>query len=291
MRSSKITPFLFIAPALVYLGVWIFYPIASNAHLSFLSAPTPRSRDYFYVGLQNFVDLFRDNLFITSLVHNIVWVLLSISIPVVLGLVIAVLLSGRRRTRLFYAGVFFIPQTIAAVIAAIVWRWIYDPNVGPINQLLGVLGLASLRQLWLADDNLVLVCMNMVGSWTYVGFCVLMFMTGLQNISPQLYEAATMDGTNPLQKFWYITLPLLRNTTLFVIVYTIIGSMKFFDLIFVATKGGPGQSSYVVGLYIYNMLIQQGRINYASTMSTVLTVIILLLSISLIRNIISEREA
>jgi raffinose/stachyose/melibiose transport system permease protein len=291
MRSSKITPFLFIGPALIYLGVFMFYPIASNAYLSFLSAPTPRSRDYFYVGLQNFVNLFQDNLFLTSLLHNIVWVLLSILIPVVIGLIVAVLLSGRRRTRLFYAGVFFIPQTIAAVIAAIVWRWIYDPNVGPINQVLQVVGLASLKQLWLADDNLVLVCMNMVGSWTYVGFCVLMFMTGLQNISPQLYEAAIMDGTNPLQKFWYITLPLLRNTTLFVIVYTVIGSMKFFDLIFVATKGGPGQASYVVGLYIYNMLIQQGRINYASTMSTVLTVIILLLSIVLIRNIISEREA
>jgi raffinose/stachyose/melibiose transport system permease protein len=291
MRSSKVTPFLFIGPALVYLGVFIFYPIASNAYLSFLSAPRPRSRDYFFSGLQNFIDLFRDNLFITSLTHNIVWVLLSITIPVVLGLILAVLLAGRRRTRLFYAGIYFIPQTIAAVIAAIVWRWIYDPNVGPINETLQAIGLGALKQLWLADPALALVCMNMVGSWTYVGFCILMFMTGLQNISPQLYEAATMDGTNPFQRFWYITLPLLRNTTLFVIVYTIIGSMKFFDLIFVATKGGPGQASYVVGLYIYNMLIQQGRINYASAMSTVLTVIILLLSVVLIRNIISQREA
>lgn len=291
MRARKITPLLFIAPALLYLGVWIYYPIVNNAYLSFLSAPRPRSRDYFFVGLQNFIDLFRDNLFLTSLAHNIEWVLLSIAIPVVLGLVLAVLLSGRRRTRLFYAGVFFIPQTIAAVIAAIVWRWIYDPNVGPINQALEVVGLSALKQLWLADESLVLVCMNMVGSWTYVGFCVLMFMTGLQNISPQLYEAAVIDGATPVQRFFYITIPLLRRTTLFVIVYTIIGSMKFFDLIFVATKGGPGQSSYVVGLYIYNMLIQQGRINYASAMSTVLTVIILILSVVLIRSIISEREA
>ncbi len=133
--------------------------------------------------------------------------------------------------------------------------------------------------------------MNMVGSWTYVGFCVLIFLAGLQNISPQLYEAAVIDGASPLQRFFYITVPLLRRTTLFVVVYTIIGSMKFFDLIFVATKGGPNHATFVVGLYIYNLLIHQGRVNYASTMSTVLTLIILLLSIILIRTIISEREA
>jgi len=218
-------------------------------------------------------------------------VLLSIAIPVVLGLVLAVLLAERRHTRLFYAGIFFIPQTIAAVIAAIVWRWIYDPNIGPLNLALEAVGLPALKQLWLANESLALICMNMVGSWTYVGFCVLIFLAGLQNISPQLYEAAVIDGAGPLQRFFYITVPLLRRTTLFVVVYTIIGSMKFFDLIFVATRGGPGQATFVVGLYIYNLLLHQGRINYASTMSTVLTLIILSLSVILIRIIISEREA
>ena len=284
---SKIKPLLFISPALLYLSIWIYYPIVKNLYLSFLDAPTPRSRDYFFVGFRNFVRLFQDELFLLSLWHNIVWVLLSIAIPVVLGLLLAVVLAGRRRSRLFYAGIYFLPQTIAAVIAAIVWRWIYDPNIGPLNQALEAVGLSALTQQWLANESLVLVSLNMMGSWTYVGFCVLIFMAGLQNINPSLYDAAMIDGANSVQRFFYVTIPLLRSTILFIIVFTIIGSMKFFDLIFVATKGGPNNASYVLGLYIYNLFLHQGRINYAATMSTVLTVIILLFSIILIRNIIS----
>jgi raffinose/stachyose/melibiose transport system permease protein len=283
-------PLLCISPALLYLGVWIYYPIVRNLYLSFLDAPRPRSRDYFFVGLRNFVRLFQDELFLKSLWHNIVWVLLSIAIPVVIGLLLAVLLAGRRHSRLFYAGVYFIPQTIAAVIAAIVWRWIYDPNIGPLNQLLEVVGLSALTQQWLANESLVLFSVNMIGSWTYVGFCVLIFMAGLQNINPSLYDAAMIDGANSLQRFFFVTIPLLRSTILFIIVFTIIGSMKFFDLIFVATKGGPNNASYVVGLYIYNLFLHQGRINYAATMSTVLTGIILLFSVILIRNIISSEQ-
>jgi raffinose/stachyose/melibiose transport system permease protein len=286
---SRVKPLLFIAPALVYLGIWIYYPILRNAYLSFLDAPTPRSRDYFFVGLQNYVRLAQDELFIKSLLHNIIWVLLSIAIPVVLGLLLAVLLAGRR-SRLIYAGIYFIPQTIAAVIAAIVWRWIYDPNIGPLNQLLEALGLGILAQQWLANESLVLVCVNMMGSWTYLGFCVLIFLAGLQNINPTLYEAAMIDGANAVQQFFFVTIPLLRGTILFILVYTIIGSMKFFDLIFVATKGGPNNASYVIGLYIYQLFLHQGRTNYAATMSTVLTGIILLFSILIIRNIISEEE-
>ncbi|MCB0154651.1 MAG: sugar ABC transporter permease [Anaerolineae bacterium] len=287
---SKVKPLLFISPALLYLSVWIYYPILNNLYLSFFDAPTPRSRDYFFVGLQNYIRLFQDELFLKSLWHNILWVLLSIAIPVVMGLVLAVLLAGRRRTRLFYAGVYFIPQTIAAVIAAIVWRWIYDPNIGLLNQALESVGLSGLTQQWLANESLVLVSVNMIGSWTYVGFCVLIFMAGLQNINPTLYDAAMIDGANSLQRFFYITLPLLRSTILFVIVFTIIGSMKFFDLIFVATRGGPNNASYVVGLYIYNLFLHQGRVNYAATTSTVLTAIILLFSVILIRNIISTNN-
>lgn len=287
---SKVKPLLFISPALLYLGIWIYYPIVRNLYLSFLDAPTPRSRDYFFVGLQNYVRLFQDELFFTSLWHNVLWVLLSIAIPVGLGLLLAVLLSGRRHTRLFYAGIYFIPQTIAAVIAAIVWRWIYDPNFGPLNRALEGLGLSVLAQQWLAKESLVLVSVNMIGSWTYVGFCVLIFMAGLQNINPNLYDAAMIDGANALQRFFYITLPLLRNTISFIVVYTIIGSMKFFDLIYVATNGGPNDASQVLGLYIYNLFLRQGRVNYAATMSTVLTIIILLFSIFVIRSIIRDQE-
>lgn len=285
---SKVKPLLFIFPALLYLSVFIFYPIAKNLILSFLNAPTPRSRDYFFTGLENYIELFKDPLFLRSLRNNVFWVLLSIAVPVTFGLILAIILAERKRSRLLYTCIYFIPHTVAPVIAAIVWRWIYDPNFGPLNQALKALNLTLLTRQWLANRSLVLVALNVMGSWSYFGFCVLIFMSGLQNISPSLYEAAVMDGASSLQKSIHITIPMLRRTLLFIIVYTIIGSLKFFDLIFVATKGGPNEASYVVGLYIYNLFISQGRVNYAATMSTLLTIVIMLFSVVLIRNIISE---
>ncbi len=289
MTRSRVTPLLFIAPALIYLSIWIFYPIVNAFYLSFLDSPTGRSRDYFWVGLNNFLSLFQDDLFLKSLWHNIIWVLLSIAIPVVLGLLLAVLLAERERTRLLYASIYFIPQTVAAVIAAIVWRWIYDPTLGPLNQFLEAVGLTG-RQ-WLADESIVLIAVNMIGSWMYFGFCVLIFMAALQNISPELYDAAKIDGADAWRRFLYISIPLLRNAIIFVLIYTIIGSMKFFDLIYVATNGGPNEASTVVGLRIYWHSMREGRFNYAATMSTVLTVIILLLSVVVIRQIVNEEKA
>ncbi|MBK8034634.1 MAG: sugar ABC transporter permease [Chloroflexi bacterium] len=288
--SKKIKPLLFIAPALIYLGIWIYYPIIRNFVLSFMDAPTPRSRDYFFVGLKNYATLFQDEVFLGAVWHNIIWVLLSIAIPVVIGFLLAVLLSGRRRSRLIYASIYFIPHTVAALIVAIVWRWIYDPNIGPLNQGLELLGLAGWTRHWLADESIVLFCLNMMGSWSYVGFVVLIFLAGLQNISPELYEAAKLDGANAVQQLIRLTIPLLRNTIMFVVVYTIINSMKFFDLVFVATNGGPNDASQIVGVYIYNIFLREGRINYGATMSTVLTAIILVSSIFIIRHIVRDQE-
>ena len=286
MKRFNIRPYIFIAPALIYLAIWIFYPIINALVLSFFDSPTGRSRDYFFVGLDNFIKLLNDELFIRSLWHNIIWVLLSIALPVVLGLLLAVMLAGRGRTRLIYASAYFIPHTVAAVCAAIVWRWIYDPSIGPLNELLEAVGLSG--RPWLADESIVLIAVNMIGSWSYYGFCVLIFMAGLQNISPELYDAAKIDGAGALQQFVFVTIPLLRNAIIFVLVYTIIGSMKFFDLIFVATNGGPNEASTVIGLRIYWHTMREGRFNYAATMSTVLTIVILLLSVVVIRQIVTE---
>ena len=288
MARFNIRPYIFIAPALIYLAIWIFYPILNAFVLSFFDSPTGRSRDYFWVGIDNFRKLLQDDLFLKSLYHNIIWVLLSIAIPVVLGLLLAVVLSGRGRTRLIYASIYFIPQTVASVCAAIVWRWIYDPSIGPLNHMLEAIGLTG--RPWLADESIVLIAVNMIGSWSYFGFCVLIFMAGLQNISPELYDASKIDGAGALQRFVSITIPLLRNAITFVLVYTIIGSMKFFDLIFVATNGGPNEASTVVGLRIYWHSMREGRFNYAATMSTILTVVILALSVVVIRQIVSDER-
>lgn len=286
--QRTIKPLVFIAPALIYLAVWILYPIAQNLVLSTLLPEAGRESALKFVGLANYRRLLSDELFFQALTHNIVWVLLSIVVPVVIGLVLAVLMTNKK-LRLFYAAIFFLPATVAPIMAAIVWGWIYNPTFGALNQVLDLSGLGSLSRPWLGDSASALLAVNMIGSWGYYGFCSLIFMAGLQNIDPELYDAARIDGANAWQQFWSITLPLLRPTLIFVLVYTVIGSMKFFDIIYVATKGGPNNSTQIVAVYMFDLFIRQGQVNYAAAMSTVLTLIILVMSVVLLRSATVQR--
>ena len=289
MTLNNKTAYLFILPGFLYLAIWLFFPILNNFYLSLLDAETARSRDYFFVGLDNYKELFQDKIFWRALSHNIIWVILSILIPLVLGLVLAAMLYNMR-SRLFYASIFFIPHTFALIITAIVWRWMYHPKYGLINQTLDNIGLGYFKMHWLGDENIALIAVNMMGSWSYYGFCVLIFLAGLQNIDPTLNDAAKIDGAGPIQRFFKITIPLLRNTFMFLIIWTIIGSMRFFDLIFVATNGTPNLATDITGLYIYRLIMQQGRVTYAGSISVILTIIILIMSIYVIRNLMRENE-
>ena len=289
MTNLNKNAYYFLFPALIYLAIWLFYPLFNNAYLSLLDAETARSRDYFFVGLDNYSELIRDQIFWRALLHNIIWVILSIFIPLLIGLILAAILYNMR-SRLFYASIFFIPHTFALIITAIVWRWIYHPKYGLINQTLDNLGLGFFKMHWLGDENIALVAVNMMGSWSYYGFCVLIFLAGLQNIDPTLNDAAKIDGAGPIQRFFKITVPLLKNTFMFLVVWTIIGSMRFFDLIFVATNGTPNLATDITGLYIYRLIMQQGRVTYAGTISVILTLFILAMSFFVIKNLMRENE-
>lgn len=289
MTNLNKNAYYFLFPALIYLAIWLFYPLFNNAYLSLLDAETARSRDYFFVGLDNYSELIRDQIFWRALLHNIIWVVLSIFIPLLIGLILAAMLYNMR-SRLFYASIFFIPHTFALIITAIVWRWIYHPKYGLINQTLDNLGLGFFKMHWLGDENIALVAVNMMGSWSYYGFCVLIFLAGLQNIDPTLNDAAKIDGAGPIQRFFKITVPLLKNTFMFLVVWTIIGSMRFFDLIFVATNGTPNLATDITGLYIYRLIMQQGRVTYAGTISVILTLFILAMSFFVIKNLMRENE-
>ncbi len=286
MTTAKrfISPYAYLLPGVVYLSIWIYYPIARNFYISLLKSDEARSGNFEFVGLDNYRRILTDELFYRAMFHNLAWVALSVVIPVTIGLVLAVLLV-QRRARLFYAAVFFLPATVAPIMSAIVWGWIYNPTFGALNQVLSMTGLAALRHPWLADPATALISVNMIGSWSYYGFCTLIFLAGLQNIDFEIYDAARIDGATALQRFTYLTLPLLKPTLIFVLVYTIIGSMKFFDIIYVATKGGPDNSTQIVAVYLFELFIRQREVSYAAAMSNILTLIILVMSLVLVRHI------
>jgi raffinose/stachyose/melibiose transport system permease protein len=164
------------------------------------------------------------------------------------------------------------------VVAGIIWGWIYNPIFGLLNFGLEAVGLGGLAGAWLAQDSTALLSLNVVGAWTFFGFCVIIYLAAIQSIDPSLYEAASIDGASWWRKFRDLTVPLLRGSTLFLGLYAAIEAMRFFDLVWVTTQGGPGYATEVLTTHIYKTFFLVGDFGYAATLSVVLLIIVLSIS-------------
>lgn len=235
-----------------------------------------------FTGLSNYLNLVLDQVFRLSLWHNLFWSALTVVIPLSIGLVLAVLVT-KVRGRVVLSAMYFLPVTVPLVVGGVVWKWIYNPIFGLLNHTLKAAGLAKLALNWLADTNIAFYALFVTGTWTYFGFCVLIFMNALQSIDENLYEAAKIDGATELQLFFHITIPSLRTTINFLIIWSTIGAMKFFDLVYVMTRGGPGHATEIVGTYIFELAFRQQKVGYASSAAMVLLIIILMLTYLTIR--------
>jgi len=175
--------------------------------------------------------------------------------------------------------VLFLPQVISMVVVGVIWRWIFNPQFGPLNILLNSVGLSSLTRAWLGDFALALPAVGSIGTWVQYGFCMILFLAGMQHISEEYYEASSLDGANAFQQFVHVTIPGLRAEIGVALVTTIIAALRVFDLVYVTTRGGPGNATLVVGFLIYRSAFQQNRIGYASAIATILMLIILGISL------------
>jgi raffinose/stachyose/melibiose transport system permease protein len=235
-----------------------------------------------FIGLGNYLSLFTDRVFRLSLWHNLLWSALTVVIPLSIGLVLAVLVT-KVRGRVALSAMYFLPVTVPLVVGGVVWKWIYNPIFGLLNYTLKAIGLGKLALNWLADTDIAFYALFVTGTWTYFGFCVLIFMNALQSVDENLYEAAKIDGATELQLFFHITIPSLRTTINFLIIWSTIGAMKFFDLVYVMTRGGPGHATEIVGTYIFELAFRQQKVGYASSAAMVLLAIILLLTYLTVR--------
>jgi raffinose/stachyose/melibiose transport system permease protein len=195
-------------------------------------------------------------------------------VPCAFGLFLAsVMAHSRIRGVGFFRAVLFLPQTIATVVVAIAWVWIYGQN-GPINQGLRAIGLGGLTRSWLGDFNLALPAVGLVGTWVMFGLCMVLFVAGIQKIPLTLYEAARVDGAGRLREFFAVTLPALRGELAVALTLTTIFALRTFDLVYVATSGGPGSTTTVPSFLVYQNAFANGRVGLASSVAVVLTVII-----------------
>jgi raffinose/stachyose/melibiose transport system permease protein len=259
---------LYVLPALLVYAAFIFIPILAAVGLSFtewngISAPK-------LIWLDNYINLFSDERFFIALQNNAILILFYCVLPLTIGVGLAGLVSTLQKgERLTLRTLLFMPYIMPTAVLGIIWRWLYNPAFGPLNQGLKLLGLDSLAIPWLGDFDFVLPAVGIVATWYFFGFCMVIFLTGMQRIDPALYDAARVDGARGWQSFLHITLPQLRPEVRVVLLLTIIQSIKSFDLIFTMTRGGPANATLVPNIYMYELGFGLSRYGYAAAVAII----------------------
>lgn len=292
-QNEGLVAWLFSAPAIILLIVFLVIPFIMAVGLAFTDQrliPNPNLPTQF-IGLRNFLRLIEDEAFHRGLLNNFYFVLVVVPLQTAFALFLAILVNqGIRGTNTFRT-VYFAPVVTSMVVVAIVWTFLYNPGQGLINTLIqkvsfGLLGPYS----FLLDTKLVFPSIMLLSIWQGVGFQMVIFLAGLQEIPPELYEAAEVDGANQWQQFIYVTVPQLRNTIIFVVLATTILAFKLFDQVKVMTDGGPQNASMTTMLYVIEQGWGQLKVGYASAVSVVFFIIVLIVSLSQ-RRILREERA
>lgn len=264
---------LYILPGFLIYGAFVFVPILAAIGLSLtdwngISAPV-------FVGLDNFAKLFSDELFYKALGNNAQFLLYYCVLPLLIGLTLAAIISSvGTRQRLALRTLFFLPYVMPTAVLGIIFQWLYNPAFGPFNQILKAIGLGKLALPWLGDFHFVLPAVGAVATWYFFGFCMVIFLTGIQRIDPSLHDAAKVDGARPWQSFASITAPLLLPEIRVVLLLTVIASIKSFDLIFTMTRGGPSNATLVPNIYMYQLGFQLNRFGYAAAVALIGAVLV-----------------
>lgn len=264
---------LYLVPGLLTYTVFILIPVVQTIFLSGMDWSGMGSKKF--IGMQNYLELFSDPIFFQSLTNNVTLVFYIMVLPTLLGLFLASLIELNNITyRKIFEVAFFMPYILSLVVVGVIWRWIYNPVFGVLNEFLSRIGLSSLTRAWLGDSQTALVSVGMTGTWVNYGFAMVIFLAGYRKISPNLYDAVALDGGNGWHKFWYVALPSLTNEIMVVAVYLFINSLKTFDLVYVMTKGGPGYATNVLSLYVFRNAFQYNRNGYAAALAVTLMFII-----------------
>lgn len=276
--KKAITIASFLLPGLILYAVFMLYPMIDAVRFSFFDwdGASPSMN---FVGIENYVQLTKDDVFLKSLGHNLLWVVLSLTLMVVPTLVLAVLISRVKKGKVFFRAGFYLPSVLSLAVVGVLWSKIYDPMMGPINVFLKSVGLESLAKNWLGEPLFVIPALVIASTWAFYGLYLILFLAGLQSIDYSLYEAADIDGAGPISKFWNITIPSLRNTLNVVISMVIIHALKGFALIWIMTQGGPFYMSELVSTYVYKAAFSMNKVSYATAGSVVLGIIVIAFTI------------
>jgi raffinose/stachyose/melibiose transport system permease protein len=265
---------LFAAPAVVMYATFVLRPLLLTVQYSLydwngIGAST-------WVGLDNYRRLLTDSELFATIVHAFELIVFFSGIPVLLGLFVAATIRNIAASRLATVArtVLFLPQVIPLVAAGIMWSWLLS-STGLANELLAAVGLGDLTRAWLGDFDTALPAVGVIGAWVLVGLCTLLLLAGMSKIDPALYEAARLDGAGPVREFVSITVPSLRQEIGVCVTVTVIAALASFDIVYIATQGGPGNATMVPGLEIYYLAFSEREVGMASALAVALVLLVL----------------
>jgi len=274
-NERLLVPYIFISPNIIVFAAFMLFPILFAFYMSFhewslIGVPQ-------FNGLDNYVRMVHDELFWQSLGHTVVFTAGTVPTSIALGLAAAMLLNRELPARGLLRSVIFLPVIVSGVVTALVAAWIFNDNYGVINSLLKAAGLEPIP--WLSSPTWAMPSIIFTTLWIRIGFCMVVYLAGLQGIPSEYYDAAQVDGASGWRQFRHITWPLLAPTTFLLLVINVIFSFHVFDLIYVMTGGGPGFSTTVLVQYIYESAFASREMGYASAMGIVLYLLIVVLTV------------
>ena len=280
-KSGSKIGFLYLLPALIAYGYVVIVPTFQSLWFSFFKWNGITEAQW--VGLNNYIGFLSNPLVKQAFSHTLVLILFYSILPISLGLLSAALISKTQiRFSGFFRSVIFLPQILTSVVIAVIWRQIFSTD-GILNDALRAVGLESLTQPWLGSFTFTLPVLGLAGSWTTMGLCMLLFISGTANISTELYDAAKLDGAGAIREFFSVTLPGLRPQLAVAMTLTLIAALRVFDLVWLTTRGGPGTSSITPSVLLYSKAFTQSDVGAGAAIGVLLAILALLVALVIVR--------
>lgn len=274
---NNVVGYSFIIPNLIGYCIFVFIPVIFSFVLSVMKWDGSQAPMEF-VGLANFAEIFGDRVFRSSFVHTVQYALMTVLPTLILSLLLAVLLNSKIKGVAVFRTAFYFPYIASIVAVGAVWNMLFQPEFGPVNEMLKFIGVDNPPK-WVVSRDWAMVAVSIVSIWKYMGYYMIVYLAALQGISSSLYEAAQIDGANGWQRLWYITIPMLTPTTFFVLIMLTIQCFKVFDLVYVMTVGGPGNATKTLVNYIYEKAFTGWEFGPASAAAIILFAVVLVITL------------
>jgi ABC-type sugar transport system permease subunit len=275
-KNDTIKSYMFLVPAaVIYISV-VVLPIFYSLFISLFKWNGIAKMEF--LGINNFINLFRDPIFNKAILNNLIWIVLSLFATMTFSLGFAVILNKQFRGRTFFRSFFYFPAVIASIAVAIIWRWIYNPSFGFINQVLKYLSI-NFQQSWISNPNTSIYAIFGASVWQGMGQPMLFFLAGLQTVPEEVLEAATIDGASNPKRFFLITIPMMKETFVIVIANLVVGAMKVFDIVMGLTAGGPNNATQMMSTYMYSQTFRYNNVGYGTAIAVLMVIFMMIVII------------